>query len=141
MDVRCFFPDQERITRVDGCALTKETFAADFLHPHQPVMLMGLQSDWPAGEFYNAVAQCWTVDCWTVQSKYFGRLYGGCAVTGWQASSLRKRFGDRHFDITAPSGRVAMTMSDYLDFSERQCDEDPLYLFDAYVPLFCTFLC
>ncbi len=42
-----------------------------------------------------------------------------------------QRFGDRHFDITVPYGRVSMTMRNYLEFSEQQCDEDPLYLFDA----------
>jgi hypothetical protein len=134
MAVHCFFPDQETLTRVDGHAFTKKTFAAGFLHPHQPVMLMGLQSDWPASKCCDAISEVLASDmlkitCWILES--VRPTMHHCAGTAWQASSLRERFGDKHFDITAPSGRVSMTMSDYLDFSERQCDEDPLYLFDA----------
>lgn len=61
------------------------------------------------------------------------RLTDCGAATEWRESALLERFGDRTFSITAPYGRVKMTMRDYLDFSARQCDEVPLYLFDAYV--------
>ncbi|BDA43423.1 probable bifunctional arginine demethylase and lysyl-hydroxylase JM at N-terminal half [Coccomyxa sp. Obi] len=100
MHITGFLPDTEGVERVDGQPLTKRTFAEGILHRHRPVMLTGLQTDWPAG-------------------------------TNWQADSLLERFGDRHFDITVPYGRVSMTMRNYLEFSEQQCDEDPLYLFDA----------
>lgn len=50
MEVACFFPERETLQRADGLRLTRESFAAEFLRPHQPVMLSGLQTSWHAGK-------------------------------------------------------------------------------------------
>ncbi len=56
----------------------------------------------------------------------------GWPMQAWTLPALAEAHGASLFEVSKPSGgKALMALGDYLSYMQRQCDEEPLYVFDA----------
>lgn len=61
------------------------------------------------------------------------------ARTTWTVDQLSMKYGDTTFKISQKGVKnISMKFNDYVSYMKVQCDEDPLYIFDAKVLCGCN---
>lgn len=99
-DLSAFLPPQQHLQRVAAHSLDPEQFRRLFDLPAVPVMLTGAMDSWP--------------------------LFP-CSLEDFAATCSSSTF-----QVSKPGagGRARMTVADYVEYMQRQADEEPLYVFD-----------